>query len=199
MKVKTFAICALAALAAAAEQEWSNEWEAERNCVSATRYGLEEKCYVCKGRGYLKRYRYGKPAKGRLGRGPRSERYVQCGACLKKKDKWEKAKLELERKEVLSRRAQELELAEEKRRWNEEQVEEKRLEAEERAREAKRLEDAAEGVRKAELDLELAEAAAEKAWPERLCEIHKWKDVYARGSAETTTPRTPRPSTPRTT
>lgn len=155
--------------------EWNSKEEAEQNCISASRYGIKEKCYVCKGCGYLKQYKYGKPIPGRLRRGPRLECYVQCNFCLKKKDKWEKLKLEQKRKEILARRAFELEVAEEKKQWNEEQ-ERKRARL---AAEKKRLDDAAENVRKAKMDLELAELVAENAFPEKLCEIHKWKEYYA--------------------
>lgn len=159
--------------------DWDSKEAAERGCVCASRYGAEDKCYVCKGVGYLKRVKYGQPPKGRLGRGPRKEYYVQCSYCLKKKAKWEALKLEREQSAAEARRAQLLEIAEEKRRWNEEQEEKKRLEDEERERKAEELKDALAEVRKAEDNLEVAELVADKMYPERLCEVHKWKECYA--------------------
>ena len=74
--------------------DWDTKEEAERGCVCASRYGVEDKCYVCKGVGYLKRVKYGQPKGGRIGREPRKEYYVQCSYCLKKKAKWEAKKVE---------------------------------------------------------------------------------------------------------
>lgn len=166
--------------------DWDTKEEAERGCVCASRYGVEDKCYVCKGVGYLKRVKYGHLPNGGMGRRPRKEYYVQCSYCLKKKDKWESLKQERERRQADARRAQLLEIAEEKRRWNEELAKKKRLEEEERtkereriAEERKKLEDAFAEVRKAKDELEVAKRVGDSMYPERLCEIHKWKECYA--------------------
>lgn len=158
---------------------WDSQREAERNCISAARYGIEDKCYSCKGTGYLKRSKYvGKPIPGKRGR-PKVEYFVQCANCLKKKDKWEKLQQEQERRSVLATESLAQELDEERRKWNEEQEkkqeEKQRLEAEKK----KRLDDASQNVYNAEVNVELQRRIEEEMHPERLCEIHKWKECYA--------------------
>ena len=72
--------------------DWDTKEEAERGCVCASRYGVEAKCYVCKGVGYLKRVKYGYRPNGGMGRGLRKEYFVQCPSCAAKKAKWEAKK-----------------------------------------------------------------------------------------------------------
>lgn len=37
--------------------EWNSKEETELNCISAAKYGIEEKCYACKGCGYVKSWK----------------------------------------------------------------------------------------------------------------------------------------------
>lgn len=104
-------LCLASWHASAAEKlpEWESQQAAEQNCVSASKYGLSEKCGVCGGVGWLKksRYAYVAPTRGKLvpgRRGRKQDYYAQCKWCLEKKSRWEKQKEELQRKEFERKR-----------------------------------------------------------------------------------------------
>lgn len=150
-------LCLASWKASAAEKllEWDSQQAAEQNCVSASKYGLSEKCGVCGGAGWLKksRYAYVAPIRGKLvpgRRGRKQDYYAQCKWCLEKKSRWEKQKEELQQKEF-----------ERKRRKREE------------------LEKAKKSVKDAEVELEFALSALSAALPEKHCDVHKWKAEYA--------------------